>query len=90
MKTNYVNIGDRVNISMDRIVCIMDADSEKVRRLLKRHGLERSSSQVIDATSNKGTKSLLILDDGQLALSNLSANVIIKRSCKDFFEEMGD
>ena len=49
-----------------------DLPVEKVRRLLQRHGLERSSEQVIDATSVKETKSLLILDDGRVAISSMT------------------
>ena len=67
-----------------------DADAEKVRRLLQRHGLERSSEQVIDATSVKETKSLLILDDGRVAISSMTANVIIKRADKDLTGELED
>ena len=82
--------GNRANICVDRIVAIFDADAEKVRRLLQRHGLERSSEQVIDATSVKETKSLLILDDGRVAISSMTANVIIKRADKDLTGELED
>ena len=72
MRSSFVNIGNRANIYVDRIVAIFDADAEKVRRLLQRHGLERSSERVIDATSVKETKSLLILDDGRVAISSMT------------------
>ena len=89
MRSSFVNIGNRVVIYTDRIVAIFDADAEKVRRLLQRHGLERSSELVIDATSVKETKSLLILDDGRVALSSLTSNVIVKRADKDLTGELG-
>lgn len=90
MRSSFVNIGNRANIRADRIVVIFDADAEKVRRLLQRHGLERSSERVIDATSIKETKSLLILDDGRVAISSMTANVIIKRADKDLSGELED
>ena len=90
MKSSFVDIGNRVRICTDRIVAIFDADAEKVRRLLQRHGLERSSKLVIDATSVKETKSLLVLDDGRVAISSMTANVIIKHADKDLSGELGD
>ena len=90
MKSSFVDIGNRVRICTDRIVAIFDADAEKVRRLLQRHGLERSSKLVIDATSVKETKSLLVLDDGRVAISSMTANVIIKRADKDLTGELED
>lgn len=90
MRSSFVNIGNRANIRADRIVAIFDADAEKVRRLLQRHGLERGSERVIDATSVKETKSLLILDDGRVAISSMTANVIIKRADKDLSGELED
>ena len=90
MRSSFVNIGNRVQICTDRIVSIFDADAEKVRRLLQRHGLERNSQNVIDATSVKETKSLLVLDDGRVAISSMTANVIIKRADKDLSGELED
>lgn len=90
MKSSFVDIGNRVKLCTDRIVCIIDADAEKVRRLLQRHDLERSSGLVIDATSVKETKSLLILDDGRVAISSMTSNVIIKRADKDLSGELED
>lgn len=45
---------------------------------------------MIDATSVKETKSLLILDDGRVAISSMTANVIIKRADKDLTGELED
>ena len=87
---------ERVLSVLDYAVLVISASdgvqvhTETLWRLLQRHGLERSSKLVIDATSVKETKSLLVLDDGRVAISSMTANVIIKHADKDLSGELGD
>ena len=47
-------------------------------------------SEVSDILRHATRKSLLILDDGRVAISSMTANVIIKRADKDLAGELED
>lgn len=50
MKNIFLNIGNMASVNTDKVICIVGADSDKVRRILARDNLKRTSPNVIDTT----------------------------------------
>lgn len=63
-----------------KIKHIIAADADKVRRFLKKHNLDRTSMQVVDATGDKEVRSMLLLDDNSITLSCISSTALSKRA----------
>lgn len=74
-----LNIGKGYSVNADTVKCIIDADAERVRRILIKHGFDRMSVEVLDASSDAETRSLIIHHDGTMAISSISYNSLIKR-----------
>ena len=53
------NIGKGYAANADTVKYIISADAEKVRRILTKHGLERGTTEVLDATADGETRSLI-------------------------------
>ncbi len=82
MKNTLIDIGGGTSVNINHVDFIIEASSDKARRMLQKYGYDRSSKQVTDATSNKETKSLIILQNDKIALSHMSANILMKRANK--------
>ncbi len=82
MKDTLIDIGGGTSVNIEHVDFIMEATSDKARRMLQKYGYDRTSKQVTDATSNKETKSLIILHNDKIALSPMSANILMKRANK--------
>lgn len=80
MRDKLISIGKKAYVNIDKVSYIISADADKVRRILKRYGVEKNSSQVVDLTSDKETRSMLILEDGSVGLSHVNAPVLAKRA----------
>lgn len=83
MSSNFINIGNKVFIDANKVKFIMSADSDRVRKVLAKRKLTRTSDEVFDGTSDKETRSLLILDDGSFCISSVNATVLVKRAKGD-------
>ena len=55
----FLNIGNKAFVNVDKIICIMAADSHKVYRILERANLKRKNPEVIDTTSDNETRSII-------------------------------
>lgn len=80
MNQNFINIGNKNFTNVDKIKHIIAVDSDKVRRFLKKHNLDRTSMQVTDVTGDKEVRSMLLLDDDSITLSCVSSTVLSKRA----------
>ncbi len=80
MRSNFINIGNKNYLDACKIKYIISADYNKVARLLAKYGVKRDDPRVYDATSNKETRSFLILDDGTFGISNVNAKVLRNRA----------
>ena len=80
MNNSFVNIGNKAFAQVSDIICIEAADSEKVRRILARANLKRTSPEVIDTTSAKETRSIIFLKDNKYGISSVNASVLTKRA----------
>ena len=74
-----LNIGKGYFVNSDTVKYIITADAERVRRILIKYGFDRSSKEVLDASSDAETRSLIMHKDGTMAISSISSNVLIKR-----------
>lgn len=86
MKNSFINIGYKAFVSVDMIKCIVAADSDKVRRILARANLTRTSPNVIDTTPDKETHSIIVLNDNSFRISSVNATILTKRAISDLTE----
>lgn len=86
MSSNFINVGNKVFIDTNKVKFIMSADSDRVRKVLAKRKLTRTSEEVFDGTSDKETRSLLILDDNSFCISSVNATILVKRAKGDIAE----
>ena len=79
MANEMIHIGNSAFIPLDKIRVIIPADAGKVRRILKRKGIDQNSDRFWDTTSGLETRALIVLDNGMIVTSFVSANSIVKR-----------
>ncbi len=80
MRSNFINIGNQIFVDACKIKYIVSADSNRVARLLGKYGIKRDDLRVFDASSNKETRSFLVLDDGTFGITSVSAKVLCDRA----------
>lgn len=86
MKNSFINIGNKAFVNVDKVICIIAANSDKVRRILDRANIKRTSPNVIDTTSDKETRSIIFLDDNTYCISSVNASSLAKRGQSDISE----
>lgn len=79
MANEMVHIGNSAFVPVDKIRLIIPADAKKVRRILASKGIEQNSDKFWDTTGDLETRALIVLDDGMVVTSFVSANAIVKR-----------
>jgi len=79
MANEMIHIGNSAFIPLDKIRVIIPADAGKVRRILKRKGIDQNSDRFWDTTSGLETRALIVFDNGMIVTSFVSANAIVKR-----------
>ncbi len=86
MSSNFINVGNKVFIDANKVKFIVSADSDRVRKLLSKRKFTRTSDEVFDGTSDKETRSLLILDDNSFCISSVNAAKLVERAKSDIAE----
>ena len=79
MYDRAINIGNKSFVIYDQIDVVISADADKVRRLFIKWKIDRDSPKVVNLTSDKETRSLIILKDGMCILSSVNATILQKR-----------
>lgn len=79
MTNEMIHIGNSTFIPLDKIRVIVPADAGKVRRILKRKGIDQNSDRFWDTTSGLETRALIVLDNGMIVTSFVTSNAIVKR-----------
>ena len=74
-----LNVGKGHFVNADTVKCIISADAERARRILMKYGYDRASLEVVDASSDAETRSLIMHYDGTMTISSVSYNVLVKR-----------
>ena len=79
MANEMIHIGNSAFIPLDKIRVIIPAEAGKVRRILKRKGIDQNSDRFWDTTSGLETRALIVLDNGMIVTSFVTSNAIVKR-----------
>lgn len=74
-----LNIGNGAFVNADKIKFIMQADADKVRRIMKRHNIDKTSDKYWDTVGDKEIKSFMVLDNGTVVVSMVNAHILAKR-----------
>lgn len=74
-----LHIGFDTYVNLNKIKLISATDSEKLRRELKRRGIDKSSELLWDAANGKEIKSAVLLDDGMIIASAVNSETLFKR-----------
>ncbi len=79
----FINIGNGAFVNADKIRSIISGDADKVRRVMLKHGYDRSSAEVYDVTDDAETRSVILLNDESMVISSVSASELNKRIHED-------
>lgn len=76
---DFLPIGFEAYVNVNKVRLISAIDAEKLRREMKKRGVEKTSERYWDACGGKTIKSTLLLDDGMIVVSAIGADTLIKR-----------
>ncbi|MCR5005581.1 MAG: DUF370 domain-containing protein [Clostridiales bacterium] len=76
MQGNLVSIGFGSVIHVDRLIAILNADSAPIRRKIQE---AREKGLLVDASYGRKTRSVLIMDSGQVILSAILPETLTAR-----------
>ena len=78
-----INIGNGAFVNANKISAIISSDADKVRRIMLKHGCDRTSAEVYDVTDDAETRSVILLNDESIVISSVSASELNKRFNED-------
>ena len=76
---DFLPIGFDAYVNVDKVKLISAIDADKLRREMKKRGIERNGDRFWDACSGKALKTLLLLEDGTIVISAIGSDTLIKR-----------
>lgn len=71
-----LNIGFGNMVSLDRVIAVISPDSAPIKRIIQE---VRERGMLIDASFGRSTKTVLVMDNGNLILSSLDPETISER-----------
>ncbi len=71
-----VNVGFGNVVSKDKIVCVLNSDSQPIKRLIQE---ARDRGFLLDATFGRKTRSVIVTDSNHIILSSLVVETISNR-----------
>lgn len=78
-----INIGNGAFVNANKISAIISSDADKVRRIMLKHGCDRTSAEVYDVTDDAETRSIILLNDESIVVSSVSTRELNKRFHED-------
>lgn len=78
-----INIGNGAFVNANKISAIISSDADKVRRIMLKHGCDRTSAEVYDVTDDAETRSIILLNDKSIVVSSVSTSELNKRFHED-------
>ena len=78
-----INIGNGAFVNANKISAIISSDADKIRRIMLKHGCDRTSAEVYDVTDDAETRSIILLNDESIVVSSVSASELNKRFYED-------
>ena len=82
-----INIGFGNLVSAGRIISIVSPESAPIKRMVQD---VREKGLLIDASFGRSTRSVIIMDSGNVVLSALTADAIAERFAEMIEQEDGD
>ena len=82
-----INIGYGNLVNSHKVVSVVSPDAAPIKRLIQD---TRDTGRLIDATSGKKTRSVIVADSGHVILSALTAETIQGRLNDDHSNESGE
>lgn len=79
----FINIGNGAFVNVNKISAIISSDADKVRKVMLKHGCDRTSAEVYDVTDDAETRSIILLNDESIVVSSVSASELNKRFHED-------
>lgn len=79
----FINIGNGAFVNANKISAIISSDADKVRKVMLKHGCDRTSAEVYDVTDDAETRSVILLNDESIVVSSVSASELNKRFHED-------
>ncbi len=80
----FINIGYGNIISANRIISIIIPGAAPIKRMIQE---ARDNSLLIDATSGRKTRAVIIMDTGHIVLSAVQPDTVVGRANKDITEK---
>jgi len=74
-KLIHIGFGNVVNI--DKIISIVSPDAAPIKRMVQK---AKEDGLVIDATQGRKTKAVIVMENGQVVLSALLTDTIVRRA----------
>ena len=71
-----INIGFGNVINSDKVIAVVNPDSAPMKRMIQN---AKDNGTIIDATQGRRTKSVVIMENGQLVLSALQPETLTNR-----------
>ncbi len=79
--TGLVNIGFGNMVNSEKVTAIVNPDAAPVKRLVQN---AKESGTVIDASAGRRTKSVIVMESGQILLSAMQPETLARRfACTD-------
>ena len=76
----FLQIGFGNMVSSERIIAVVGPDSSPIRRLIQD---ARDRGTLIDASSGRKTRAVMLMDSDHLVLSSLTAEELLEEMRKD-------
>ncbi len=76
LSSNVISIGFGNYVVRQKVIAIIGADSAPIRRSVQE---ARKQGVLVDATQGRRTKSVIILDNGNMIISGLSQETLARR-----------
>jgi len=82
-----VNIGFGNTIAAERVVAVVSPESAPIKRMIQD---SRERGLLIDASFGRSTRTVLVMDSGNVILSALTPDIISERIDTDFKKEAAE
>ena len=79
MREKLINVGQKSFINLDELEIVVSAGADKVKRYLDKHKIEKDSDRVVNLTSDKETRSMILMKTGKIILSSVNSVSLAKR-----------
>lgn len=80
MKNPFLHIGNDNYVNLDKVILITAANADKVRKYRADRGIDKNSSLYFNCSSDKETRSMILLDGGAVYTSSVRAKVLNSRA----------